>query len=259
MRVYCGFKDKKPGYRYETDEYDIFQVICVTRGTVILSVREKDTPAGAGSVILLPVKSVFALHCDDTEYSGFGICIHDDIEPAYRGPSVVMTATREIRRLADLLEAEMLSGDVQSEFTKRHLGLALCGLTIRLAEQRGDEDPSRANASYWAERVRNRLDINLGSNRTVRQMLSGLGLSYRQLVRHFQTCTGVTPKQYHLTQRIEESKRLLAGTRLSMLSIAMDLGFPSSQHFSTRFAQTVGVAPSAYRMKEARKVRGRSR
>ncbi|MFW5856602.1 MAG: helix-turn-helix domain-containing protein [Planctomycetota bacterium] len=34
---------------------------------------------------------------------------------------------------------------------------------------------------------------------------------------------------------------------MSVTDIALELGFPSAQHFATQFARTVGASPRAYR------------
>ncbi|MFW5846112.1 MAG: helix-turn-helix transcriptional regulator [Planctomycetota bacterium] len=77
-------------------------------------------------------------------------------------------------------------------------------------------------------------------------MLDGLGLGYRQLTRHFVAAMGMAPKQYQLLRRIEEAQRLLQQTRLSITSIAVELGFPSSQHFATQFKRITGSRPSQF-------------
>jgi len=48
-------------------------------------------------------------------------------------------------------------------------------------------------------------------------------------------------------QRVLEAKRLLLTTRRSIVDLANDLGFPSSQYFATVFAQYTGLSPSVYR------------
>lgn len=58
---------------------------------------------------------------------------------------------------------------------------------------------------------------------------------------------GVSPIQYLLQRRIEESKYLLRETDLSLAQICRMLGFSSGSYFSQSFCKAVGVAPMEYR------------
>jgi AraC-like DNA-binding protein len=59
--------------------------------------------------------------------------------------------------------------------------------------------------------------------------------------------TGHTPAQWLRRERVLEAKRMLLTTRRSIVDVANDLGFPSSQYFATVFAQYTGLSPSVYR------------
>jgi AraC family transcriptional regulator len=73
------------------------------------------------------------------------------------------------------------------------------------------------------------------------------GLSTSHFSRQFKESTGTTPHQHLLALRIEHCKRMLRDTRLSVLEIALTLGFQSAQHLAVVFRRMVGVPPSVYR------------
>ena len=58
---------------------------------------------------------------------------------------------------------------------------------------------------------------------------------------------GVSPINYMITRRIEESKYLLAETDLSLSRIAQLLGFSSLSYFSQVFRRSQGISPMDYR------------
>jgi AraC-like DNA-binding protein len=47
--------------------------------------------------------------------------------------------------------------------------------------------------------------------------------------------------------KLAEARKLLVETSLPVSTIAAELGFPSSQHFATRFRKLTGQSPSALR------------
>ncbi|MCC5835190.1 MAG: helix-turn-helix transcriptional regulator [Opitutales bacterium] len=73
------------------------------------------------------------------------------------------------------------------------------------------------------------------------------GVSESHLYGSFREAYGESPFQCFMRLRIEESKRRLSNTDLSVTQIAIDLGFSSSQHFSRIFRQRTGSSPSEFR------------
>jgi AraC family transcriptional regulator len=72
-------------------------------------------------------------------------------------------------------------------------------------------------------------------------------LSPYHFLRTFKESFGVTPHRYHTQQRIERAKELLADHSLSLLQIALELGFAEASSFSLAFHKTACMTPSAYR------------
>jgi AraC family transcriptional regulator len=72
-------------------------------------------------------------------------------------------------------------------------------------------------------------------------------LSPYHFLRAFKESFGVTPHRYHVQKRIERAKELLADRNLSLLQIAIDLGFAEASSFSLAFRKMACMTPSAYR------------
>lgn len=65
--------------------------------------------------------------------------------------------------------------------------------------------------------------------------------------REFQRVTGVSPGRFLSAMRIREAKKLLLTTDLTVTDISHMVGYSSVGTFSSRFSDSVGIAPSAYR------------
>ena len=107
--------------------------------------------------------------------------------------------------------------------------------------------PARTSCD-WVERTRPVIERSVLAGELVETALAGVGLSYRQLSRHFHSVLGMTPKQYQMQHRIALAQRMLVETSVSITSIALELGFSSSQHFSPQFAGMLGSSPRVYRL-----------
>ncbi|MBT1182372.1 AraC family transcriptional regulator [Bifidobacterium sp. CP2] len=63
----------------------------------------------------------------------------------------------------------------------------------------------------------------------------------------FRRYVGRTPNEYLTERRLEEAKRLLAGTDGAVAEVARACGFSSSSYFISVFRKRLGMTPNAYR------------
>ncbi|MBT1160777.1 AraC family transcriptional regulator [Bifidobacterium sp. SO1] len=68
----------------------------------------------------------------------------------------------------------------------------------------------------------------------------------------FKRYVGHTPNEYLTERRVEEAKRLLAGTDGSVTEIAKACGFSSPSYFISVFRRRLGATPKEYRMRAVR-------
>jgi AraC family transcriptional regulator len=72
-------------------------------------------------------------------------------------------------------------------------------------------------------------------------------LSPSHFARLFKHATGLAPHRYVNTCRMEEAKRLLATTEVSLSAIGLQVGCADQSHFTALFRQYVSTTPKAYR------------
>lgn len=72
-------------------------------------------------------------------------------------------------------------------------------------------------------------------------------LSLSQFKARFKAEAGVPPRQFILRTKVEAAEKRLVESRDSVLQIALDFGFPSSQYFATVFKRITGLTPQEAR------------
>ncbi|HEX5936345.1 MAG TPA: helix-turn-helix transcriptional regulator [Actinomycetota bacterium] len=96
-------------------------------------------------------------------------------------------------------------------------------------------------------RVRDRIDREYAQPLDVEGLARGEHMSAGHLSRQFRLAYGESPYSYLMTRRIERAMALLRRGDRSVTEICFEVGSSSLRTFSTRFAELVGMPPSAYR------------
>lgn len=112
--------------------------------------------------------------------------------------------------------------------------------------------PVRGRASKECATVRRYLDSHFKENITLDQLSELTHVNKYYLVHAFSKEFGVSPINYLISRRIQESRVLLADTDHSLSQISHMLGFSSPSYFSQSFRKLSGVSPMEYR-KQAKK------
>lgn len=91
------------------------------------------------------------------------------------------------------------------------------------------------------------IDMHFKEALSLEQLAEEVHMNKYYLSHAFKREYGVSPINYMISKRIEESKYLLAETDLSLSQIAQLLGFSSLSYFSQVFRRTQSMSPMEYR------------
>ena len=109
-----------------------------------------------------------------------------------------------------------------------------------------EEAPAVSGNRQCAE-VRRYIDLHFKEALTLDLLSDEAHMNKYYLSHSFKKEYGVSPINYLISRRINESKYLLAETDLSMSQIAQLLGFSSLSYFSQTFRKTQGMSPMEFR------------
>ncbi len=121
---------------------------------------------------------------------------------------------------------------------------------IRLNRQRDaalSGGPSDPRASRDCDLVRRYIDNHFKENLSLDQLAQLAHLNKYYLSHAFRREFGVSPINYLISRRIEESRFLLRETDHTLSLIAQILGFSSLSYFSQCFRRVEGISPLEYR------------
>ncbi len=104
-----------------------------------------------------------------------------------------------------------------------------------------------ASLSGSLNRVKGYIETHLDGDLSLETLAREAGLSASAFKHSFVRTFDVTPHQFVMNRRVERTKELLIGTDLSILDIALRVGFSSQSHCSDVFKRTTGETPRNFR------------
>ena len=111
-------------------------------------------------------------------------------------------------------------------------------------------EPQAISTNRQCAAVRRYIDLHFKEPLTLEQLAEEGHMNKFYLSHAFKKEYGLSPINYMITRRIDESKYLLAETDLSMSQIAQLLGFSSLSYFSQVFHRTQDISPKEYRQSQ---------
>lgn len=240
FNVFLSRKLMPAGYSFASANYDKYQVIYVQNGELKLTVENRDHVLTPGWLTFLRRESAFTLS-SDSGYSGLGLIMEGSELSEFAGETRAVMADSQTRTTAELIDHYLLKPDMDSRRIIRSLSYAFISQAMELEKRH-----IMSGKENWSEIAKAVLDVSLGTGVSAKQALAHIPLCYRQLSRLFSAAYGMSPKQYQVSARIEEAKRMLNGSGLNITEVALELGFASSQHFATQFKKVAGMTPREF-------------
>ncbi len=150
--------------------------------------------------------------------------------------------------LDNLIRLHDLQAQEDNELLTRNL-LSECWLLLirELQEQAAHTDTV---PTAMKERLQNMISFihhNFQQKITASQISGAAHISEREAVRIFQKNIGMSPIEYLLSYRLNESLNYLTNTDMSITEICYACGFSESAYFGKMFKKQYGMTPSEYR------------
>jgi AraC-like DNA-binding protein len=120
-------------------------------------------------------------------------------------------------------------------------------LLIAIFRQLSQHQNQRKDFSQAFVELEKMLRNSLDHPWTVEEMAAVVGMGSTAFTEKVKVYSGFSPLNYLINIRISEAMKQMKTTRKSLTDIALDMGFYSSQHFSSTFKKLTGYTPGQYR------------
>lgn len=223
--------------------------------------------AASGEIIVYPASSEHWIRWQtDTEFLLVfldpALMTQAAAELAPRNSAEIVEITQEVhdplvQQIGMALKAELDDGaDLSSSLYAESLANTL---SVHLLRRYAVWKPTQRDSATFhsASNLHDVVDYihdNLDQHLTLAELAFIAKMSTYHFSRTFKQFTGVTPHQYVLNARVEQSKDLLIQGKLSFSEIATRVGFFDQSHFNRAFKRLVGVTPQALLREQSKNV-----
>jgi AraC family transcriptional regulator len=153
-----------------------------------------------------------------------------------------------LNSLLGLLRAELMRREASPGFVEA----IAQAIAIHLARTYGvaDEESHGSSPSLPGFKLRQITDWmaeHLTEELSLDRLADQAGLSKFHFQRLFKGALGVSPSQYLIDLRMNEARRLLRETKMSVVDVALEVAYANPSHFARLFRRETGLSPSDYR------------
>lgn len=122
-----------------------------------------------------------------------------------------------------------------------HLARNYCE-TLEEAHSRSPSLPG-----YKLKQITDWMAEHVAEEFSLKRLAAQAGLSKFHFQRLFKSAVGVSPSRYQINLRMNEARRLLRETKMSVIDVALEVGYTNPSHFAHLFRRETGLSPSDYR------------
>lgn len=155
--------------------------------------------------------------------------------------------------LTKMKDAQTILHSIQTELFQQQIGYEtrvnqlIDELLILIARQSTHQNTLQRDFPKAFNKLEEALRKNLAHQWTVEEMAALVGLGTTAFTEKVKKYTGFSPLNYLINIRISEAIKLLRQPDINLTTIALEVGFYSSQHFSTTFKKLTGYTPGEFK------------
>ena len=145
-----------------------------------------------------------------------------------------------------LLDADRVGGSFGQLYADC-IGIAIIARLLASANRMAERPKVSALPRWRLKRAIDYFETSIGKPVSLGEVASSVGLTRMHFAAQFRAATGLRPHEYLLRRRIERAQEMLAETGMSLVDIALSVGFQTQSHFTSVFKRYAGQPPRAWR------------
>lgn len=225
-----------------------YEFVLMLSGQMSMHIEKQEYLLGKGDLVLIKPNSLHSYHSNEQLQGKCLICVFSqDLIAAVTDPLTKYKLPSPIIRSIPSFYREMFTSiNEDSDLaTRKGFLYTISGLFYQSLDF--DTEDDLAKDTLLLRDIFVYLESHMAEPCTLKGMASELGYSPAYISRYFTQAVGLPFYTYVQSIKMDRACYLLLNTRDSVLSIAMQCGFPTLSSFNRTFRITQGETPREYR------------
>ncbi|PGY11922.1 AraC family transcriptional regulator [Bacillus sp. AFS031507] len=246
-------KPKNPMWIKKHTDADYTEIIFIENGRGDFKFEDKLLVGKEGDLIILnPLSHVEGKSSIDKPLKGISICFSSlHINGNQKGFLIDSTDPPIIPLMEEKREIQHYLNVILSEYDTKRAGyqdiISSILRTVIIKVSRLLKNVNHPSHSSFCLKVKKYIEENFRQELTLNELANLVYVSPYHLAHVFKEEVGLPPIQYMIQCRIEEAKRLLEHSNLSVREIASLIGYENANYFNLLFKKITGSPPGKYR------------
>jgi AraC-like DNA-binding protein len=241
------------GFKKHTNNADYLEIIFIEQGRGEFRFDDKHFVGNEGDLIILnPLSNIEGKSSIDNPLKGISMCFSNlHINGNKKGFLIettdhpIISLKEEKREIHNYLQAILTEYETKREGYMDIISSILQTIVIKIT--RLLKKTSHPYFSSLCLEVKKYIKENYRQELTLTDLANLVYVSPYHLAHLFKEEVGLPPIQYMIKCRIEEAKRLLVHSNLSVREIASLIGYENANYFNLLFKKVTGIPPGKYR------------
>jgi len=155
-------------------------------------------------------------------------------------------------RLIEAFREALCTPDGDAHNAVYQKGLKLCSHLLARYAAPAVAAPAKVALAPWQERkAKELMALGMATPLSIAEVAQACALSRSHFSRAFKKNTGMSPRDWLLSARVDRAKELLASSPMPIAQIGEECGFADQSHFTRTFSRLAGCTPLNWRQAQA--------
>ncbi|MBQ3417312.1 MAG: helix-turn-helix domain-containing protein [Ruminococcus sp.] len=256
--IACGIERCDPGISFGPELRDCYHLHAVLSGTGTLYAGGKEFHPHVGQLFLLKDNEVVQYTADKKDPWCYCWVTYNGIEAKKLSEEIGFTDgvycidskidTYRFYELVTKMHEKPQMNHI-NDLRRRGILLEYLAMAMEASANSAAEHKYEYSTEVYIQRAQNLINLNYATIR-VSDVVEYIGFTRSYFTTIFTKAVGMSPQEYIIKCRLENSAKLLTHTKLSVQTIASKVGYDDQLTFSRIFRRHYGVSPTGYRAQQ---------
>lgn len=260
--VQVGFEHETPGWYNVEHSHSACELVYLTKGQESAIINEKRYEVAAGDILIINSRTMHQEWANATQIREAIICTFDSFQIGNLPKNCligeencpVIRPSQNKEQIDQCFHFLLEESKKEEPYNYYLISLIMQQILVLLFRNIQKEEKKEKDFLKECNIIISYIEEHYKEQITLEDLAKLVFISKGHLSHIFRAQMGEAPIRYLIRKRIEEARKLLVETDLTIGEVAIEVGYDNPVYFSQIFSKETGLSPMQYRRREKLKV-----